>query len=61
MGALAATSATAAGIAHRDYFAELGVKPFINAAGVTKFEYLGDVIKLVETDDYRNASVLFMK
>ena len=33
MGALAATSATAAGIAHRDYFAELGVKPFINAAG----------------------------
>ena len=33
MGALAATSATAAGIAPRDYFAELGVKPFINAAG----------------------------
>ena len=33
LGAASATSASAAGSGQRDYFAELGVKPFLNAAG----------------------------
>ena len=33
LGAASAASASAAGSGQRDYFAELGVKPFLNAAG----------------------------